>query len=87
MALGLIIGLPLIVFFLAGMPATLEFPEKGRFNIRGGIEILPEFAALLIGLVLYTGAFIAEVVRAGIMAVSKGQTEAAGALGLRTGPT
>jgi general L-amino acid transport system permease protein len=86
-ALGLIIGLPVIVFFLAGMPATLEYPEKGRFNIRGGLEILPEFAALLVGLVLYTGAFIAEVVRAGIMAVSKGQSEAAGALGLRTGPT
>jgi len=86
-ALGLIIGLPLIAFFLAGTPATLEFPEKGRFNIRGGLEILPEFVALLIGLTLYTGAFIAEVVRAGIMAVSKGQTEAAGALGLRTGPT
>jgi len=86
-ALGLIIGLPLIAFFLAGMPATLEFPEKGRFNIRGGLEILPEFVALLIGLTLYTGAFIAEVVRAGIMAVSKGQTEAAGALGLRAGPT
>jgi general L-amino acid transport system permease protein len=86
-ALGLIIGLPIIAFFVAGMPATLEFPEKGRFNIRGGMEILPEFVALLIGLVLYTGAFIAEVVRAGILAVSRGQTEAAGALGLRTGPT
>jgi len=86
-ALGLIIGLPLIAFFVAGMPATLEYPEKGRFNIRGGLEILPEFVALLIGLVFYTGAFIAEVVRAGIMAVSKGQTEASGALGLRTGPT
>ena len=86
-ALGLIIGLPLIAFFAAGMPATLEYPEKGRFNIRGGMEILPEFVALLIGLVLYTGAFIAEVVRAGILAVSKGQSEAAGALGLRTGPT
>ncbi|MEJ0076766.1 MAG: amino acid ABC transporter permease [Alphaproteobacteria bacterium] len=86
-ALGLIIGLPLIAFFAAGMPATLEFPEKGRFNIRGGLEILPEFVALLIGLVFYTGAFIAEVVRAGIMAVSRGQTEAAGAVGLRTGPT
>ncbi|MGB9367579.1 MAG: amino acid ABC transporter permease [Xanthobacteraceae bacterium] len=86
-ALGLIIGLPLIAFFAAGMPATLEYPEKGRFNIRGGLEILPEFVALLIGLTFYTGAFIAEVVRAGIMAVSKGQTEAAGAVGLRTGPT
>ena len=86
-ALGLIIGLPLIAFFVAGMPATLEFPEKGRFNIRGGLEILPEFVALLIGLVFYTGAFIAEVVRAGILAVSRGQTEASGALGLRTGPT
>jgi general L-amino acid transport system permease protein len=86
-ALALIIGLPLIAFFLAGMPATLEFPERGRFNIRGGMEILPELVALLIGLVMYTGAFIAEVVRAGIMAVSKGQTEAAGALGLRTGST
>ena len=86
-ALGLIVGLPIIAFFLAGMPATLEFPEKGRFNIRGGMEILPELVALLIGLVMYAGAFIAEVVRAGIMAVSKGQTEAAGALGLRTGST
>jgi general L-amino acid transport system permease protein len=84
---GLIIGLPVIAFFLAGMPATLEFPEKGRFNIRGGLEILPELVALVIGLTLYTGAFIAEVVRAGILAVSKGQTEAAGALGLRNGPT
>ena len=86
-SLGLIVGLPIIAFFAAGMPATLEFPEKGRFNIRGGLEILPELVALVIGLTLYTGAFIAEVVRAGIMAVSKGQTEAAGALGLRTGPT
>jgi len=86
-ALGLIVGLPVIAFFVLGMPATLEFPEKGRFNIRGGLEILPEFVALLIGLTLYTGAFIAEVVRAGILAVSRGQTEAAGALGLRTGPT
>jgi general L-amino acid transport system permease protein len=86
-ALALIVGLPTLAFFIAGMPATLEYPEKGRFNIRGGMEILPEFVALLIGLVLYTGAFIAEVVRAGIMAVSRGQTEAAGALGLRAGPT
>ncbi len=83
----MIIGLPLIAFFVAGMPATLEFPEKGRFNIRGGMEILPELVALVIGLTFYTGAFIAEVVRAGIMAVSRGQSEASGALGLRTGQT
>ncbi len=84
--LGLIIGLPLIVFFLVGMPVEFEYPEKGRFNIRGGIEIVPEFVALLFGLVIYTAAFIAEVVRAGILAVSRGQTEAAGALGLRASP-
>jgi general L-amino acid transport system permease protein len=84
--LGLVIGLPLIAFFIAGMPVEFEYPEKGRFNIRGGIEIVPEFVALLFGLVIYTAAFIAEVVRAGILAVSRGQTEAAGALGLRAGP-
>jgi general L-amino acid transport system permease protein len=86
-ALGLIVGLPLIVYFLAGSPITLSYPEKGRFNISGGLEVLPELAALLFGLVLYTGAFIAEVVRAGILAVSHGQTEAAYSLGLRPGPT
>ena len=86
-SLGLIIGLPIIVFFLAGMPLELNFPERGRFNIRGGLEILPEFAALLFGLVIYTAAFIAEAVRAGIQAVSHGQTEAAYSLGLRAQPT
>jgi general L-amino acid transport system permease protein len=86
-ALGLVVGLPLIVFFLAGAPIELSYPEKGRFNISGGLEVLPELAALLFGLVLYTGAFIAEVVRAGILAVSHGQTEAAYSLGLRPGPT
>jgi general L-amino acid transport system permease protein len=85
--LGLVIGLPLLVFLLMGMPLEFAYPEKGRFNIRGGIEILPEFVALLFGLVTYTAGFIAEVVRAGILAVSKGQTEAANALGLRTNPT
>jgi general L-amino acid transport system permease protein len=86
-ALALVVGLPLVVYFLAGSPLTLAYPEKGRFNIRGGIEVLPELVALLFGLVVYTGAFIAEVVRAGILAVAHGQTEASYSLGLRPGPT
>jgi general L-amino acid transport system permease protein len=86
-ALGLIVGLPLAVFVLAGSPIELSYPEKGRFSISGGIEVLPELVALLFGLVIYTGAFIAEVVRAGILSVSHGQTEAAYSLGLRPGPT
>ena len=70
---------------LTGFPVDFLYPEKGRFNIRGGMEMLPEFMALLFGLVIYTAAFIAEVVRAGILAVAKGQTEAAYSLGLRPG--
>ena len=81
--LALVAGLPALVFVLAGFPVELGYPQKGRFNIFGGIEILPEFVALLFGLVTYTAAFIAEVVRAGILAVSQGQTEAAYSLGLR----
>ncbi len=84
-ALALIVGLPAIALLAAGFPVEFSYPEKGRFNIRGGIEILPEFVALLFGLVIYTAAFIAEVVRAGILSVSRGQTEAAAALGLRSG--
>jgi general L-amino acid transport system permease protein len=86
-SLGLIVGLPLMVFAIMGFPLELAFPEKGRFNIRGGIEVLPEFVALLFGLVIYTAAFIAEAVRAGILAVSHGQTEAAYSLGLKPNPT
>ena len=83
----LIVGLPLLALALTGFPVDIRLPEMGRFNIRGGIEILPEFAALLFGLSIYTAAFIAEAVRAGIQAVSHGQTEAAYSLGLRPGPT
>jgi general L-amino acid transport system permease protein len=82
-ALALIFGLPLAAFILAGFPISFEFPQAGRFNVTGGLEVLPEFAALLFGLSTYTAAFIAEVVRAGILAVSRGQTEAAYSLGLR----
>src|SRR5262249_16290227 len=85
--LALIIGLPFAVFALAGFPLGFDFPKVGRFNITGGVEILPEFAALLFGLSIYTAAFIAEVVRAGILAVSRGQSEAAYSLGLPPRPT
>jgi general L-amino acid transport system permease protein len=84
---ALIGGLPLVVFVVAGAPLSFSQPGLGRFNVRGGLEILPEFAALLIALTVYTAAFIAEVVRAGVLAVSHGQTEAAQALGLRSGTT
>ncbi|MFZ0066211.1 MAG: amino acid ABC transporter permease [Pseudolabrys sp.] len=85
--LALVLGLPLAVFALAGFPLGFDFPKAGRFNIAGGVEVLPEFAALLFGLSVYTAAFIAEVVRAGILAVSRGQSEAAYSLGLRPRPT
>jgi general L-amino acid transport system permease protein len=85
--LALLIGLPLVVFALKGFPLAFDYPQLGRFNIQGGLEVLPEFAALLFGLSIYTAAFIAEVVRAGILAVSRGQTEAAYSLGMRPGPT
>ena len=85
--LALVFGLPFAVLALAGFPLAFVFPAAGRFNINGRIEVLPEFAALLFGLSIYTAAFIAEVVRAGILAVSRGQTEAAYSLGLRARPT
>ena len=84
---GLTVLLPYLVFLAAGSPLSFSFPAMGRFNVQGGIEILPEFAALLLALSLYTAAFIAEVVRAGLLAVPQGQTEAAQALGLLPGTT
>jgi general L-amino acid transport system permease protein len=85
--LVLIVGLPVAALLAAGVPVSFDFPAPGRFNITGGMTMLPEFVALLLGLTTYTAAFIAEVVRAGILAVSKGQIEASYSLGLRAGPT
>jgi len=78
-----IIGLPLIAFFIAGMPLSLEAPELRGFNYQGGMVLRPEFTALWFALSIYTAAFIAEIVRSGIQAVSHGQTEAAFALGVK----
>ncbi|GAB5508245.1 MAG: amino acid ABC transporter permease [Rhizobiaceae bacterium] len=86
-SVGLIVGLPLIAYFIAGMPLSFEYPEQGNFGPRGGARVYPEFIGLLLALSFYTGAFIAEIVRAGILGVNKGQTEASHALGLRNGPT
>ena len=86
-SLALVLGLPLVAYFITGRPISFTYPELKGFNFTGGMQIYPELFALLLGLVLYTGAFIAEIVRAGIMAVSHGQTEAANALGLRAAPT
>jgi general L-amino acid transport system permease protein len=85
--LALVCGPPLVALVATGFPLRLSLPEMGRFNVRGGTEILPELAALVLALTVYTGAFIAEVVRAGVSAVPIGQTEAAHALGLRPATT
>ncbi|UWM77490.1 amino acid ABC transporter permease [Rhizobium sp. WSM4643] len=82
-----LVGPPLLACVAAGSPWTFTYPELRGFNFRGGQQIYPEFAALLIGLSVYTASFIAEIVRGGIQAVSKGQTEAAHALGLPQGKT
>lgn len=86
-SIGLIVGVPLILFLLSGMPMGLEHPELKGFNFRGGITVIPELIALWLALSIYTAAFIAETVRAGILAVSHGQTEAASALGISKGKT
>jgi general L-amino acid transport system permease protein len=82
---SLVAGLPAAAFIAGGAPFALDAPSLHGFNFIGGGSKSPEFAALLLGLVIYTGTFIAEIVRAGILAVSWGQTEAAMALGLKPG--
>jgi len=79
---GIALGLPLAVFLAAGTPAKLDVPQLSGFNFAGGVVLTPEYATLLMGLVAYTAAFIGEIVRAGILAVHRGQVEAANALGL-----
>jgi general L-amino acid transport system permease protein len=86
-AIGILVGLPLLTFMALGAPVTFEYPEMGRFRLTGGLTLVPEFVALLTGLTIYTAAFIGEIVRAGVMAVSHGQIEAASALGLRPAQT
>jgi general L-amino acid transport system permease protein len=81
-SVGLIFGLPLAAFFVLGAPMSWDYPALQGFNFEGGMVVQPEFTALLAGLVIYTGAYIAEIVRAGILGVSKGQKEASRALGL-----
>ncbi|MBN3493133.1 amino acid ABC transporter permease [Vibrio neptunius] len=81
-ALGLIVVFPTVVYFLMGSPISAEYPELKGFNFQGGVSIIPELAALLLALSIYTASFIAEIVRSGINAVSHGQTEAAMSLGL-----
>ena len=82
---ALAILLPLLVWVLYGAPTAMNIPELRGFNFSGGITVSPEFSALLLGLVIYTSAFVAEIVRAGIQAVGKGQVEAAMSIGLRPG--
>ena len=77
--------LPVLAFFVSGQPISLGFPVLKGFNFRGGIQLPPELVALTFALAIYTAAFIGEIVRAGIIAVDKGQREAAEAIGLRPG--
>jgi len=86
-ALGLVVIIPLIIYFLTGMPISADYPVFKGFNFVGGIGIIPELAALLLALSVYTAAFIGEIVRSGINAVNYGQTEAAMSLGVSRSKT
>jgi general L-amino acid transport system permease protein len=83
--LGLLIGLPLLTTLVFGMPFTVEMPALKGFNFAGGVRVIPELVALAVALSTYTAAFIAEIVRAGILSVHKGQMEAGLSLGLGRG--
>lgn len=85
--LVLILGLPVLIYFLCDSPISFDIAQLKGFNFRGGMVIRPEFTALMIGLVLYTAAFIGENVRSCIQSISSGQLEAAKALGLPSGLT
>ncbi len=85
--LGIIVLPTLIAYFIEGDPISFERPVLSGFNFQGGVHILNQLTALTLALALYTGSYIAEIVRAGILSVSKGQTEAAFALGLQPGRT
>ncbi len=82
-SLGILVLVPLLAWLAGGAPTAMNVPELKGFNFQGGLNVSPEFTALLLGLVLYTAAFVAEAVRAGIQAVGKGQREAALSIGLK----
>jgi general L-amino acid transport system permease protein len=84
---GMLIGLPILASLVFGVPVSFEIPQLKGFNFAGGSRVIPEFVALTLALSTYTGAFIAEVVRAGILSVHKGQMEAGSSLGLTRGQT
>ena len=86
-AVGLILGLPAIASLAGGAPFGFDIAKLSGFNLKGGLQVIPEMAALVFGLVTFTAAFIAEIVRAGLLAVPVGQSEAAAALGLHRGLT
>jgi general L-amino acid transport system permease protein len=85
MGVSVILGLPVLIFFTLGEPVSLSFPQLQGFNFKGGLSLQPELVSLVLALTLYTAAYIAEILRSGIEGVSKGQSEAAAALGLSSG--